>query len=266
MSLQLLNNLDNYKSEYICSTTEVFKTYTGIITNFLVQCTENIYMQNIYYYKYVICKGLETISHVFKMLMLYTKNLSLTTQYCNQSIFYYIEFIGQIGDDHHSFLQLNSKDATLFVYKKSIFDLDPNFRKEFASSKLTQDFMNTIDILIKIYSEYFINNINYCKFENGNFLELLTKIDNKCSNFSQTILNLSVGIEENIFYNKLECLDLFINKIISYKLDNNLLLIELFSKKLKKNIITKNNLYNKLLVDNKINDLTNVKYINWLYN
>ena len=266
MSSQLLNNLDNYKSEYICSTTEVFKCYTGIITNFLIQCTESIYMQNIDYYKYVVCRGLETISHVFKMLMLYTKNLLLTTQYCNQSIFYHIEFIGQIGDDHHSFLRLNSKDATLFVYKKSIFDLDPNFRKGFASSNLTQNFMNTLDILIKIYSEYFIDNVNSCKFENGNFLELLTIIENKCNDFSQIMLNLAIGVEENIFYEKLECFHLFTNKIISYKLDNNLLLLELFSKKLKKNIITKENLNNKLLLDDKINELTAVKYINWLYN
>ena len=41
-----------------------------------------------------------------------------------QAIFYYVEFIGQIGEDSQGFLQLNSKDAILFVYKKTIFDIN----------------------------------------------------------------------------------------------------------------------------------------------
>ena len=38
--------------------------------------------------------------------------------------------MGQIGEDSHTYLQLNSKDAALFVYKKTIFELDNEYRKE----------------------------------------------------------------------------------------------------------------------------------------
>ena len=49
--------------------------------------------------------------------------------HCKKAYYYYIEFIGQISDDSHSYLQLTSKDATLFVYKKTIFEVDNMVRK-----------------------------------------------------------------------------------------------------------------------------------------
>ena len=123
MSNNSLQNVDNYKVDYDSSITEIFAKYVGLINIYIQQCVESVFIKNIDYFKYIIYKGLETINHVFNILLLYTKNLSLTTHYTQQSIYYYIEFIGQIGDDNHSFLQLNSKDATLFVYKKSILKL-----------------------------------------------------------------------------------------------------------------------------------------------
>ena len=61
---------------------------------------------------------------------MYTKNLELTVHHCKKAFLYYVEFIGQIGDDNHTFLQLNSKDATLFVYKKTIFDINNEYKKK----------------------------------------------------------------------------------------------------------------------------------------
>ena len=62
---------------------------------------------------------------------MYTKNIELTMFHSKKALYYYIEFIGQISDVsvHHSYLQLNSKDATLFVYKKTIYDIN-NFRSD----------------------------------------------------------------------------------------------------------------------------------------
>jgi len=131
-----LHNLDNYKGAFTNSTSEICAKYFGLVTEYLIQCVETIFMQNKNYYKFIICKGIHTISHVFKLLILYTRNLDLTYHHCQKSFYYYVEFIGQIGDDNHSFLQLNSKDAALFVYKKTIFELNNEFRKDFKSYKL----------------------------------------------------------------------------------------------------------------------------------
>ena len=63
---------------------------------------------------------------------MYTKNLDLTVYHCKKAYLFYVEFIGQIGDDNNSYLQLNSKDATLFVYKKTIFEINNEYRKQFV--------------------------------------------------------------------------------------------------------------------------------------
>ena len=87
--------------------------------------------QNQRIYFFVIQRGIETITHIFNTLLLYTKNIELTIFHCKRAYIYYVEFIGQIGDDKNSYLQLNSKDATLFVYKKTIFEINNEYRKWF---------------------------------------------------------------------------------------------------------------------------------------
>ena len=127
MSNYSLQNLDNYKSEFSHPTSEIFSKYVGLINEYLLQCLDSIHLKDIVYYKYIIYKGIETLTHVFKILLLYTKNLNLAYIHSQKALYYYVEFICQIDDDSHSFLQLNSKDAALFVYKKTIFDINTEY-------------------------------------------------------------------------------------------------------------------------------------------
>lgn len=149
-----LQNIENYKSEFSCSSTEIFSKYIGILSEYFINCSETINIQNETYYKYVIIKGMETVAHVFRILLLYTKNLSLTYYHCQKSFYYYVEFISQIGDNNHSFLQLNSRDASLFVYKKTIYEINQEIRKTFISTVQDNVIMNNIDILIHIYNRF----------------------------------------------------------------------------------------------------------------
>ena len=130
MSIHSLQNLNNYYLNYNKRSTEIFTKYIGLITEYLVQITDNVYIKNHSYFKYIINKGIETISHVFNNILLYTKNLNITCFYSQKAYYYYSEFIGQISqiqDDNQSFIQLNCKDAILFVYKKTIFELNNDF-------------------------------------------------------------------------------------------------------------------------------------------
>ena len=155
-----LQNIENYKSEFSSTSTEIFSKYIGIISEYFINCSETINIQNETYYKYVIIKGMETVAHVFRMLLLYTKNLNLTYYHCQKSFYYYVEFISQIGDNNHSFLQLNSRDASLFVYKKTVYEINQEFRKTFSSTVQENTIMNNIDILIYMY-----NRVLYEKLE-----------------------------------------------------------------------------------------------------
>ena len=146
-----LQNINNYNLNYINSTTEVFAKYIGLITEYLVQIIDVIYIEDNIYYKYIINKGIETLSHVFKLIHLYTKNLEITYFYGQKAFYYYTEFIGQIiqiEDEHQSFLQLNCKDASLFVYKKTIFELNNDFKKDFISTYGNCNITDSIELLI----------------------------------------------------------------------------------------------------------------------
>ena len=132
-----LNVLTNYNSNIEESDLELFKSYMSLVQTLLNHIHTNITIHKIEYLKYIITYGIDSITHIYKLLLYYTKNLSLTIHHCEKSILFYVEFITQIGDDNHSFLQLTSKDAVMFLYKKTLFELDETYIKE--CSHTTED-------------------------------------------------------------------------------------------------------------------------------
>lgn len=128
-----ISDIDNYRSKLEPSLLKTYATrYTNLVCDFLLYAAENIVIRNSRYYAFVVQRGLETLRHIFRILLLYTRNVDLTVHHCKKAYYYYVEFIGQIGDDSHSYLQLNSKDATLFVYKKTIYEISTAHRTKFS--------------------------------------------------------------------------------------------------------------------------------------
>ena len=74
-------------------------------------------------FKYTIIRGLETMTHVFKTIILYTNNLSAAVFHSQRSICLYVEFMLQIIENSQTFLRLRSRDAVMYVYKETIFRL-----------------------------------------------------------------------------------------------------------------------------------------------
>ena len=79
-----------------------------------------------------------------------------------------IEFINQITDDSNKFLQLCSRDASIYVYKKTIFDINNEYRKkidEECDKKMDETIFipfNNFTHLIKIMMLYvFEYNISF---------------------------------------------------------------------------------------------------------
>ena len=99
--------IDIYQFRYI------FKKYIHLISEFMTCAAQNIHFSNKQYYLFMFQRGLETIKHCFKLLFMYTKNVDLTIYHCKKAYCYYIEFIGQISENSHTYLQLNSKDRDL---------------------------------------------------------------------------------------------------------------------------------------------------------
>ena len=132
----------------------MYSRYVELINEYMLYVVENMIIQDDTYLLFLIRRGVETIMHCFKFLLMYTKNLELTIYQCKKALYYYIEFIGQISDVslHHSYLQLNSKDATLFVYKKTIYDINNVYRKNFTLEDEDQQFLNSISNIIMLFN------------------------------------------------------------------------------------------------------------------
>ena len=267
--MKTINNSDNYKSVIAEPQGLIFKSYTSLIHEYLLFCLDNIFIQKQRYLKYVLIRGIETLQNVFNMLLLYTKNLELVNYHCQKSYYYYVEFIGQIGDDNHSFLQLNSKDATLFVYKKTIFEINNDFKKMFDSPSGAQlEIVENVRALTTIFNCMLSYNIDTAT-ENllGNTNEF-KKISSRIGKFSEKILQLE---KTSDFSNKLNVFNEFLKYITikNISCEKLISISELFVKRLcSKDIAIKNleaKLYNTTF-DSLIQNNSNIKIINWIFN
>jgi hypothetical protein len=97
-------------------------------------------------FNFLILRGLETTTHVFKYVLLYTQNLEAAYHHAQKSVYYYLEFIAQVAEQKNAFLQLSSKDAITYVYKKTIYLINI-----LESKKSKSDIINTINTYIQLY-------------------------------------------------------------------------------------------------------------------
>jgi hypothetical protein len=124
-------NKENYSSKIDNIDLLTFE-YVKILHEYLMHVTKSIEIKDKNHYRYIILRGYDLLKNVFLFLNFYTKNKELTCHHLRKSYLYYTEFIGQIGEDSNSYLQLNSKDACLFVYKKTIHEINEDFRKTYS--------------------------------------------------------------------------------------------------------------------------------------
>jgi hypothetical protein len=221
-----LHNVDNFNKTLDVSVNDVVKKYTELVVEYLKFIYENIKVQNLTYSKFIVIRGLETITNVFSIILYYTKNIDITYFQCQKSFYYYIEFIGQITEEQHTFLQLNSRDAITYVYKKTLFEINNDYRKNMlAPTKeniqkldLINKYIKILKIILlkitntesKINTDYIDNFQLFCiklnnikiELDNLNILEtLITVLDNKTNNidnFFKIILFITKKINKKI--------------------------------------------------------------------
>ena len=151
-----LHNADNFKKELGVSYNDVVYKLSTLLTEYLKFYLENTKIKNIFYVKFVIMRGLHTIVHVFRYLLQHSKNIDLTYFHCQKSFYFYVEFVGQILEDDKSFLQLTTRDAVIYVYKKTIYDINNEIRKnnQIISNSFSE-MLQKIDIFTQIAFVFF---------------------------------------------------------------------------------------------------------------
>tara|TARA_A100001015_G_scaffold312449_1_gene417642 strand:+ start:382 stop:969 length:588 start_codon:yes stop_codon:yes gene_type:complete len=100
---------------------EHFKKLIIEYFEFINRDQKKIVTANSEMYKFTLIRGLETIGHVYKMVLLYTNNVTAAIYHSQRSICLYVEFILQIIENSQTFLKLTTKDAVLYVYRETIF-------------------------------------------------------------------------------------------------------------------------------------------------
>jgi hypothetical protein len=159
-----ISNIDNYLSDYEYSNAidYVFK-YIELIHQYLNYSKEHMFIQDLKMNKYIIIKGLELLNTTFNMLLLYTKNIDLSFYNAQKAYCYYVEFIGQIGDENNSFLKLNTKDAILFIHRKVIYNINQDIRKKFTLSKTDSHMLMNVKNYSTIYNNLIYKVIDKCE-------------------------------------------------------------------------------------------------------
>jgi hypothetical protein len=234
-----IDDENNYLKAFNCNIESAFSKYTLIIEEFINSSKK---MQTSIYYKYILIKGIENIYHVFSLLLLYSKNIDLVNHHTKKSILYYCEFIDQIKDDNNKLLNLNVKDATIFIYKKILYNIKKNLNK---TTHVEQQNILTLDKIIMFYNSVLSNNIITNKnlnieLNNKNIVKNIFK-----NNFDELINHIDIIIV---------CNDLILTKINS--IDKTIQLYKLIIKYINKyeikvlNIVDIENI--NLLPNNKI--------------
>ena len=271
-----LNNIENYKTELDSNEHILFIKYIGLIHE-LIECSvDNIFIQKSEYLKYILMKGIKNVFYIFNFLLLYTKNLELTIYHTQKAILYFIEFIGQIGDDNHSFLKLNTKDASLFIYKKTIFEVNNDFRKSYEESEETKTKMEMLHLYIETYNNIMLKIIENFDFQNKSLDDLQTITFTKLYKIVESLIQLPIifkGNNEQI-KDKINEYSVFVNNInacysMPFIFNNYLNLINYTIKKGYNknidNIIVKKNL-ESINIEEKLQDYSICKIYNNITN
>ena len=269
-----LFDIKNYNKKLNISDDVILKKFNEIINEYLLHLIDNIVLTNNNYSNFILLRGLKTLSHIFNILLLYTKNLDLTVYHCKKAYLFYVEFIGQIGNDKNSYLQLNSKDATLFVYKKTIFEINNEYRKSFEISNIEEkNLFEYINKYTHIYNEIIESSINNENMmDNKSKLSYIMYIQKNLKKIVNKLILSNYPITEKIqfcdnysyYKNILEKKKLVNDECTFFNLSN------LFFKKFKDGEkITQKKIYQKLndrICENKLNDLSPSKFTKWLFN
>lgn len=167
-----LHNSDNYKAVLSFKVGDMLVKISSLFVDYCKMIAENIKFKNSQLFQFVIIRGLDTIVHVFNYILLYTKNADVAYFHCQKAFYFYLEFVGQISDDEKMFLQLSTRDATLYVFKKTIFELNIEYRKQ-SDEPDKDDIIGFVNVCLELYKTIllkiiFNNNINsetICKLE-----------------------------------------------------------------------------------------------------
>ena len=139
-------------------------------------------------------KGIEVITNIFNVILLYTRNLEITTHYTNQSIYFYIEYINQISNKSAEFVFVNltMQDAILYIYRKSIFEINEQIRRKYKNNNNEKKKFESISLFNNTYNHIvlaFLQNNDFNKETNDDIKKQIYNMNILLYNYIYDIEN-----------------------------------------------------------------------------
>jgi len=140
--------------------------YVLLINEYFQQIGNSPIMNTMNFPIYYIYVGITSMHRVFENVILKTKNVNKAYYYAQKSYYYYLEYITQLYDSN-ILLNLNYADIILFIYNKTIFNLDqPNS----SSADEYEDQSNTITNIMVLFEN------DRIEFDENEFSELFCNL------------------------------------------------------------------------------------------
>jgi hypothetical protein len=250
-----LQKIENYKKNLDTNLNELINTYAQLLIEYFKFIIDNNKIENQQFMRFIIIRGLSSITSIFLYILYYTKNIELTHYHCQKSYYFYVEFISQISEDEKMFLQLTSRDAIIYIYKKTIFDINNEYKKANENSSIEfREKLDTLKMYTSLYQTYLLKIIQSPIIDKSN-IKHIVKITDVLKNIqNKSKISILKDINEKLYY-KIEDIHKFFEI-------NDVLIIHLCkSPDVLKNILKK---INEDEFDEKLNTLTSDKFVNWL--
>lgn len=131
-----LNNSSSYDEINTDLHYEIFRKYIDIINRFIIETIDDLQTQPFHTQFIYIQNGLNILYHIFFFTFFYTQNLNSSIKNTITGMLYYTEFFKQIQQNEIQ-ENLSYKDASIFVYSKTLFPINTNHSIQHTISKFT---------------------------------------------------------------------------------------------------------------------------------
>ena len=125
------------------SKNEIIEIYGKIITDYLLLMDQSETIKNLTSMQNYVYHGMNTIHHIFALLVISNTPLDNVVIFCQKACFSYLEYIEQINKSH-LLNNLDIKDVMTFVYKKI---LNENILEEQENTKKDGEIIHILDLL-----------------------------------------------------------------------------------------------------------------------
>ena len=155
-----LSDIKYYKTQIEDEIGTVCENYVDLVVASLRHLCDIFTDNKLALHEHIMVKAVDVINTTFSVSYLYTRNLDAAFNQVKHGIVLYGEFVRQISDEKYNQIQLSVRDATLFVYRKTIYRITPELKKCVIISNQDEKFHSVLSTFQSYLTSYIAYEIN----------------------------------------------------------------------------------------------------------